>query len=56
MKKRHFTSRRFKDRAKLLDEMPRVNIKKMKITESVMKLHYGCNHYGKRDKKMRAGI
>ena len=47
---------KFKDRAKLVDKMERVNIKKMALTALEMKLHYGFDHYGERDKAMHAGI
>ena len=39
-----------KDRAKLVDVMVRMKIKKMQLSESAIKFYYGCNHYGERDK------
>ena len=46
----NYVINKFKDRANLIDKKARINIKKIILSESVMKCYYGCNHYGERDR------
>ena len=46
----NYINSKFKDRAKLVDKMARMNIKKIQLSASAMKCYYGHNRYGERDK------